>query len=177
MRIFTVGHSNQPIDSFINLLRRHNIRQVADVRRYPSSRRWPQFNGGALARSLKEAAVAYRHFEDLGGKRSSGPESKQHPGLDSAWKRDYAAYMNTQVYRDALGDLVEWAREHSTAVMCAEASPDHCHRNLLSDALTHRDHEVVHILAEGSKTHRLHAAVRVDNGVLLYDQGVLPLDF
>ena len=172
--MYTLGHSNQSIDDFLQLLRTHHIEQIADVRRFPSSRRWPHFNSGLLGASLRAEDIAYKHFEALGGKRPTSAESEKHMGLEISWQRDYAAYNNTPPYARALQELLEWKGSAKTAVMCAEASPDSCHRSLLSDALLHAGCEVIHVLAQSTKTHRHPPSLRADDGRLIYDLGVLP---
>jgi uncharacterized protein (DUF488 family) len=110
---------------------------VADVRRYPSSRRMPWFNSGALQASLAEAGIEYRHFEELGGRRPGGFAG-------------YADYMASEEFGEGVEELLRLAGGRRTAVMCAEADWRRCHRRLLSDALVARGHEVVHIGRRGS---------------------------
>ncbi len=148
MRIYTAGHSNRSLDEFIKVLQEHGIRRLADVRRWPRSRRHPHFSDGNLKASLRDAGVEWRHFEALGGMRKPREDSPNQ-GWESEAFRGYADYLDTDQFRDALKALMDWAGEAPTAVMCAEARPSQCHRRLIADALTVRGVEVVHIGAGG----------------------------
>ena len=138
--ILTVGHSNHPVDRFVELLRGAGVEAIADVRRFPSSRRNPQFNAKALARSLGEAGIAYEPFgEELGGRR----------GEDAFVA--YANYMDTVEFRHGLERLEALGRECRLAPMCAEGDWRNCHRRLIADALTARGWNVVHLLPDGGR--------------------------
>ena len=168
LTIYTVGHSNQPVDRFIALVQGHGVRQVADVRLIPKSARHPHFAGTALAASLKEAGIAYRHFPDLGGMRKPRPDS-----VNTAWRvetfRGYADYMCTPAFKEALASLLAFAAEGRTAVMCAEAVWWQCHRRLLADALLVRNVPVVHILSPAApKPHELSEFARAQGGEVIY---------
>jgi uncharacterized protein (DUF488 family) len=146
--ILTIGHSTRSIDELVDLLRAHGVTQLVDVRRFPGSRRHPQFNKEALARALPEAGIDYAHEEALGGRRAPH-ESSVNVGLRNPQFRGYADYMQTDAFRSALEHLIALSSEGTTAVMCAEAVPWRCHRSLLADALSARGQEVHHILDEG----------------------------
>jgi len=133
--IWTIGHSNQNIYSFIATLISFEIKVLADIRRFPVSKRYPQFNKKELADVLEKIGIEYRHLEDLGGKLKEGQGS-------------YIDYMQTLQFREEAKHLEEIAREKRTAFMCAEANWRNCHRAHLSDYLKARDWEVVHILGE-----------------------------
>jgi uncharacterized protein (DUF488 family) len=167
-RIFTIGHSTHDAEAFLGLLRGHEVGLLADVRRYPSSRRLPHFNGPALERSLAEAGIEYLHFEELGGRRDPSPGSP-----NSGWRvgqfRGYADHMATDEFQSALARLEELAARTRVAVMCAEAQWWRCHRRLLSDALLARGHEVVHVDSRGgSAPHELTPFALVEDGHLTY---------
>jgi hypothetical protein len=134
LTVFTIGHSTRTIDDFIDLLRAHGVRQLADVRTIPRSRHNPQFGQDQLGPALERAGIHYRHMPALGGLRRARRDS-----VNTAWRnasfRGYADYMQTQPFRDALDELVAMAREQPTAIMCAEAVPWRCHRSLIADAL------------------------------------------
>ncbi len=133
-----MGHSNHPIDRFVELLRGAGVEAIADVRRFPSSRRNPQFNAKALARSLGDVGIAYELFgEELGGRR----------GEDAFVA--YAEYMDTDEFRHGLERLETLGRERRLAPMCAEGDWRNCHRRLIADALTARGWSVVHLLPDG----------------------------
>ncbi len=148
--LFTVGHSDLPIDDFLALLRTHGIRAVADVRRFPGSRRHPQFGRDALRDGLAGEGIGYEWVEALGGRRRTRPGVPSPNGaLTSASFRAYADYMQTEEFRAAAARLLDRARERPTTVMCAEKLFWRCHRRLISDYLTAQGAAVVHLLGEG----------------------------
>jgi uncharacterized protein (DUF488 family) len=173
--VYTVGHSTRTADELIELLRGHGVALLIDVRRFPGSRRHPQFNREALALTLEDAGISYLHVEALGGRRDGRVDSP-----NAAWRnagfRAYADYMGTPEFGAALDGVVEAAGRHTVALMCAEAVPWRCHRNLVSDALTARGVSVHHILGAGEPAlHRLHPAAHVDAaGVVTYQAGPPP---
>lgn len=170
-RIWTIGHSCHPVSRFLELLQAFKLSWVADVRRVPASRRHPQFSRPALEQSLKAAGLRYRHFAALGGRRTPQPDSVNtaiaDPGL-----RGYADWTAAADCRRALALLCELAQEAPTVVMCAEADPARCHRQLLADLLVLRGFAVVHILADGrTRLHHVHDAVRVGpDGVVIWPE-------
>lgn len=171
--IRTIGHSTRAIGELVGLLATHGVVEVVDVRRYPVSRRHPQFARAALRVALREAGIAYRHEPALGGRRSARRDSPN-TGWRSAGLRGYADYMATATFRRALERFVELARTGPTAILCAEALPWRCHRQLIADALVARGESVGHILGPGRlDAHRLapHARLLPD-GVVCYPRGV-----
>ena len=178
-RMFSLGHSTRAIEEFVDLLREFGVTCLVDVRRFPSSKRHPHFAAEPLAAALAEAGVDYIHEPDLGGYRKPRPDS-----LNTGWRSDgfraYADYMDTPEFRAALERLMERAGEEATAIMCAEATPWRCHRQLISDAVTALGWEVIHILGVGNtEVHGLNPSARVlEDGRLVYrepqsDQGDL----
>ncbi len=145
--IYTVGHSTRSIDDFVRLLRAHGIERVVDVRRYPGSRRHPWFAKDALSEQLREAGIAYVHEPDLGGRRQPAADSPN-GWWRNAQFRAYADHLATRPFEEALERVVAAAAEGATAIMCAEAPPWRCHRQLIADVLVARGHEVRHILTE-----------------------------
>lgn len=146
-----------------------------DVRRYPGSRRHPQFSRDALASALAAAGIEYAHEPGLGGRRAARPDSPH-----TAWRvdafRGYADHMETPEFGAALDRLIHRAGERPTAILCAEAVPWRCHRRLISDALVARGHEVRHILAPGrADRHELDANARVEPGGRLVYAGPEPV--
>jgi uncharacterized protein (DUF488 family) len=143
----------------IGLLLEFGVGLLVDVRRFPASRRHPQFGKEQLSRSLSEAGIGYLHEPDLGGHRVAGVDS---PNTD---------YMDSASFQGALRRLLERAAGMRVVVMCAEADPRRCHRQLLADALVAKGAEVEHILSPGrSEAHRLHAGARVlAGGRIVYD--------
>lgn len=143
--IRTIGHSTRAISELVGLLAAHEVVEVVDVRRSPASRRHPQFDAEALRVALAEAGITYRHEPDLGGRRSPRRDSAN-MGWRSAGLRGYADYMATAAFQRALERFVEFARTGPTAILCAEALPWRCHRQLIADALVARGESVGHIL-------------------------------
>lgn len=164
--IYTVGHSTRTFDELIGLLRSHGVERLVDVRRFPASRRYPHFSGESLRQALPGLAIDYEHASDLGGRRSTSPASVN-TGLRNAAFRGYADYMQTLPFLDAVTRLL--ASERRSAIMCAEAVPWRCHRNLISDELVRRGVVVRHIIsAADPKQHALHAAARIGEGFVYY---------
>lgn len=182
--LLTVGHSTLSIERFLALLRSGGVRAIADVRRFPGSRRNPQFGADPLARSLAAAGVAYLPFgEELGGRRRTGAAeaTPPDPAIDnSAWSnasfRAYADYMQTPPFERGLERLEATAREQRTAVMCAEAHPSRCHRRLIADAMLVRGWRVFHLLpGREPEEHTLSPHAEVDGRRLSYP-GAGPAD-
>ena len=158
--IFTVGHSTRTEDEFLEILRAHGIRRLVDVRRYPGSRRHPQFSRESLERTLPAHGIAYEHVPALGGRRTAAPGSG-----NQAWRsasfRAYADYMGTAEFENALAGVLA-AADTPTAIMCAEAVPWRCHRQLIADVLVAHGHDVQNILsATRAEPHRLNEHARL----------------
>lgn len=168
-RVFTIGHSTRPRGEFIALLRSFGVTVLLDIRIAPGSRRHPHFAGEALARSLAEFGIRYVHRKDLGGRRRPRPDSP-HVGWRNESFRGYADHMESEAFRQALDEVVEHARSETIALMCAEAVPWRCHRQLIADALRARGIEVVHILGPGqAQRHRLSPFARLEGSRVIYD--------
>ncbi len=167
--VYTIGHSNRPLDEFVQLLRAHGLVYVADVRTIPRSRRNPQFGRETLPAELAAADIQYRHFPELGGLRRPRPDSP-----NTAWRnasfRGYADYMQTASFSRGLQALLDLAGSSSGLVlMCAEAVPWRCHRSLIADALTVRGVPVQHVIGAGAaRPHVLTPWARVEGVVLTY---------
>ena len=169
LRIFTVGHSNLSFDEFASLLKEHELGLVVDIRRYPSSRKFPHFNRPILSGLLAAENIDYIWLESLGGRRHTEKDSKSiNVGLKSVGFRNYADYMATDGFRRAVGELLKTTAQSRTAVMCAEKLYWKCHRRLLSDYLTARHIKVIHILDPGKTSeHKLtQGAVITETGVI-----------
>jgi len=165
-QLFSIGHSTRDLSDFIDLLHENGIERLADIRRYSGSRRYPHFSREALSLSLPAEGIEYIHMPELGGRRKPAPDSR-----NSAWRneqfRAYADHMASGEFREAIDKLV--ASPKRTAFMCAEAVPWRCHRNLVSDELTRRGIEVMHILGPGkTQRHEMNPRAIVENGHLLY---------
>ena len=171
MRIWTIGHSTRMIDEFISLLKENEIKLLVDVRAFPGSKRYPQFNKEALAKSLNAHGIRYEHFPELGGKRKSKPDSR-----NTAWRnasfRGYADYMETEQFQKGIERLLDVAAEAGrTAIMCAEAVWWRCHRSLIADYLKARGVEVLHVLgANKVEPHPYTSVARIVNEKLSYSQ-------
>lgn len=167
--IWTVGHSNRPLAELIDLLTGQSISVLADVRRFPGSKRQPQFAKDNLKSSLRAAGIDYRHFEALGGRRSRSREDS----LNTAWRSEsfhaYADHMQTGEFQAALVELMALGASSPTAILCAEAVPWRCHRQLIADALVAHGWEVRHILGvKRTQPHRLTEFARIVQGQVTY---------
>ena len=167
--VYTAGHSTRSIEELLALLAEHGVTTLVDVRRYPASRRHPQFSRDALAASLAGDGIRYVHEPDLGGRRSARPGSPH-----TAWRveafRGYADYMETPEFQAALDRLIQRSQGETVAILCAEAVPWRCHRRLISDALVARGITVLHILGPGrADPHELDPNAQIlPGGRLLY---------
>jgi uncharacterized protein (DUF488 family) len=166
--IFTVGHSTRTFDEFVEIVRSHRVKTIADVRLIPKSRRYPHFADTSLAIELPKCGIAYAPFRSLGGRRRPLKNSP-----NCAWRnesfRGYADYMMTDAFRTALDELIDVASKQPTAIMCAEAVPWRCHRSLIGDALIVRGWTVLDIMGIGvCKPHRLPDFARVVGDRLEY---------
>jgi uncharacterized protein (DUF488 family) len=168
-RVWTIGHSTRTAAELLDLLAEHEIEALADVRRYPGSRRMPQFGAEHLAAALDSRGLVYVGFPQLGGRRRPAPDSP-----NTAWRnagfRGYADYMLTEPFAEGVVELINLACGLRTAIMCAEAVWWRCHRALLADVLRLSGFEVIHILgARSSVPHPYTAAATIRRGRLLYE--------
>ena len=147
LRIFTIGHSTLSFEQFASLLKELEIRLLADIRHYPSSRKFPHFNRPALSERLAAENIDYLWLEALGGRRHTAAGDKSpNMGLRSPGFRSYADYMATEQFRSGVRELLSAAAKTRTAFMCAEKLFWRCHRRLLSDYLTAQGVQIVHIM-------------------------------
>lgn len=166
--IWTLGHSTRTRDEFIEMLRSFQIELVVDIRSYPGSRKFPQFNKEALEISLPENKVQYIHLKNLGGRRKANPDSK-----NTAWRhtafRGYADYMDTDAFKEGITELEKLGLEQRTAYMCSEAVWWRCHRSMVSDYLKVQGWKVMHIMGIGKEEeHPYTSPARIVNGELSY---------
>jgi len=166
--IYTVGHSTHSPDIFIGMLQSFGIRMLADIRRFPGSRKYPWFNQESLAAALRQHDIGYTHLEDLGGRRKALPDSKNNRWRNPSF-RGYADYMETEAFKQAAGRLEVIALEQPTAYMCSEAVWWRCHRALVSDYLKAKGWTVLHITAAGkAEEHPYTSPARVADGRVFY---------
>jgi uncharacterized protein (DUF488 family) len=170
--IFTAGHSTRSSEDFLALLTDSRVAGVADVRRFPASRRHPQFNRGALEVSLAEAKIGYDWLgESLGGRR--GETVPAADSQNAAWQvaafRHYADAMERPEFLAGIERLEALAHRRATAFLCAEHNWWSCHRRLIADLLTVRGWTVIHLLDAGkSQPHELTEFARVEGERLTY---------
>jgi uncharacterized protein (DUF488 family) len=167
-RLWTIGHSTRSAAEFNQILAAHEIEALTDVRSFPGSRRYPQFNKQQLASAMSENGIAYFHLRELGGRRQTRKDSK-----NTAWKnqafRGYADHMESKEFEQGIEALLKIAGDKRTAIMCAEALWWRCHRSLISDFLKVRGAEVIHILdATHDEPHPFTSAARIIEGELSY---------
>jgi uncharacterized protein (DUF488 family) len=172
--ILTIGHSTRPVEELVSLLRENSVEALTDVRRYPASRRHPQFNREALERSLPNSSIEYLWMPELGGRRT--PRKDSH---NTAWRnagfRGYADYMETEPFQRAITQLVQHAQIKRTAIMCAEQAWQQCHRGLISDFAKAQGIDVIHILGHGrTEPHPWTAAARIVDSKLSYAAAAEP---
>lgn len=173
-QLWTIGHSNRPIEAFLELLRENQVACLADVRRFPGSRKHPQFGKEELPRSLAEAGIEYRHFEALGGRR----RERLADSPNGAWRVEqfaaYADYTLSAEFGSALEELMSAARAKRTAIMCAEQDFHSCHRRLIADALVARGWEVYNIVRkQRTEPHTLPDFARVEGERVTYPGATL----
>ncbi|GGK20389.1 hypothetical protein GCM10011583_60350 [Streptomyces camponoticapitis] len=170
-RICTVGHSTRDFEEVVDMLRSNHITCLVDVRSFPSSKKFPQWNQSAITEALPND-LEYRWIPKLGGRRHT---PKGLPSVNGAWRvkafRDYADYMGGDEFTDGLEELMELAEHERPAIMCSEAVPWRCHRRLITDALIVEGVEVAHIMSRGvTKMAALNENARVEEGHLTYPQ-------
>ncbi len=168
--IWTIGHSTRTSEEFLHLLKSFEIELLVDVRHYPGSRKFPQYNKDSMASTLPENGFEYKHIVELGGRRKVDPDSK-----NDAWRLDsfrgYADYMETEDFKTALKELESLASEKRTAIMCAEAVWWSCHRSMISDALKVKEWQILHIMSEKvAVEHPYTSPAKVVDGKLDYSK-------
>ena len=162
--LFTIGHGTRPLEELVELVRRAEVGTLVDVRRFPGSRRNPQFNQETVAAAVEAAGIAYRHAVELGGRRSGEPGEDRFPCIRVAAFRSYAARMGTEAWQDALASALA---EPVPCFMCAETVWWRCHRRLIAELLTARGQTVVHLLGPGRhEPHRLYDESEARDGRL-----------
>jgi uncharacterized protein (DUF488 family) len=143
MTVYTIGHGTRPATELVECLRQAGVATLVDVRRFPGSRRNPQFNQAALASTVAQAGVVYRHAVELGGRRSAQPGEERFPCIRVPAFRSYAARMSTPEWLEALERALA---EPSPCFLCAETPWQKCHRRLIAELLAARGHRVLHLI-------------------------------
>ena len=146
MVVYTIGHGTRALDELVAMLTAAGARTLVDVRRFPGSRRNPQFNQGPLRDALGAAGIAYRHAVELGGRLSNEPGEDRFACIQVAAFRAYAARMGTPGWQDALEGALA---EPQPALMCSETPWTKCHRRLIAELLHARGHDVRHLVRPG----------------------------
>lgn len=168
--IWTIGHSTRPFEEFVAMLHSFKIEAVVDIRSFPGSRKFPQYNKEALQISLPENKIQYVHLKELGGRRKVSPDSK-----NTVWRhiafRGYADYMETNDFKNGIIELEKIAFKQRTAYMCSEAVWWRCHRSMVSDYLKVNGWEVMHIMGIAKEEeHPYTAPARIEKGELTYEE-------
>ncbi len=143
--IYTIGHSTHSMEFFVEMLQSFNISLLADVRRFPGSKKYPQFSQENLKRILPQQGINYQHFEELGGRRKVQKDSKNTTWRNASFQ-GYADYMETGPFISAADALELVAAKQATAIMCSEAVWWRCHRSMISDYLKAKGWAVWHIM-------------------------------
>jgi hypothetical protein len=172
--VYTLGHSTLAFDAFRSLLERHGIAGVVDVRRFPRSRRHPQFASEALAAGLGAGGIAYDWLPELGGRRPA-KRGSPHVGWRVEAFRGYADHMESDEFASGLTRLLTLAALRTSAIMCAEAVPWRCHRRLIADALLARTVDVRHVMGATAEPHELTSFARLEGDRIVYDRTTTPL--
>jgi uncharacterized protein (DUF488 family) len=162
--VFTIGHGTRPQQELVAMLADAGVQTLVDVRRYPGSRRNPQYNQEPLSDGLAGAGIAYRHAVELGGRLSGEPGESHFACIRVPAFRSYAARMGTDAWQSAFEQALA---SPAPCFMCAETVPWRCHRSLISDLLVARGHTIVHLLAPGKREeHRLGREAHARDGML-----------
>lgn len=166
--IWTIGHSTRSFDELVEMLHSFNIEMVADIRSFPGSRKFPQFNKETLEITFPESEIHYTHIKKLGGRRKANRDSK-----NTTWRhiafRSYADYMESDDFKEGIIELENIAKKERTAYMCSEAVWWRCHRSMVSDYLKVEGWKVMHIMAiNKAEEHPFTSPARVVNGCLTY---------
>ena len=166
----TFGHGTLEKAEIVDLLRGAGVEVVADVRRYPGSRRHPHVARLEMEAWLPEEGIDYVWLPRLGGRRRPDPDSP-HVGLRNDQFRAYADHMETDEFAEGVSELERLAARSDVAVMCSEAVWWRCHRRLLADHLVLIEHEdVEHLFHDGRvEPHPPTPGVRVERSTLRYE--------
>jgi uncharacterized protein (DUF488 family) len=129
--IFTIGHSTRSLEEFINILKFYRIELVVDVRRFPSSKKFPWFNKENLEKELNKEKIEYIHYPELGGYRKEG----------------YEVFSKSEEFEKAINELIEIINNKISIILCAEWNPMKCHRLYISERLNKLGYKIIHIVS------------------------------
>jgi uncharacterized protein (DUF488 family) len=178
--MMTIGHSTLPIESFLRALKENGCSLLVDVRRYPGSRRYPQFGQKQLFASLEQQGLHAVWREGLGGRRAPHKNT-----VNDGWRnegfRGYADYMQTKEFAEQIDWLMALPELSSAVILCAEALPWRCHRSLIGDAVLARGGVVedIFVLPDGRSSRKPHSMTpfaHVENGRLFYPAQTLDFE-
>lgn len=169
-QLYTIGHSTHPFDRFVALLTQHGIKVLVDIRRFPGSRKFPQFNQNNLVLALPKAGIEYRWLAGLGGRRGKKADGlSNNLGLRNESFRNYADYMLTDEFREGIRELLAVVAGKPGAFMCSESVFWRCHRRLVADYLLMKGIPVQHIMPSGElRPHTLTEGAKLEGGELIY---------
>ena len=168
LTVYTIGHSTRSLEEFMEILKVYNITAVIDVRAVPRSRHNSQFNKEVLSNALRVCGIKYLVFSSIGGMRHPKKDTVN-LALENSSFRGYADFMQTKDFTEELLKIIALAKENCLAMMCVEALPGRCHRNLISDMLVVRHIKVLHIISKDSTiTHQLHELAQVAGTQISY---------
>jgi uncharacterized protein (DUF488 family) len=168
--LWTIGHSTRASEQLVEMLSSFQIKVLADVRRFPHSRRHPQFNTDELKKTLFRAGIRYEYLGDeLGGFRHARPGTAN-VGLKDDSFRGYADHMESPIFAKGVRKLLQWGEQERVAYMCSESNYKACHRRLLSDHLVLLHGATVHHIADVGKAlaHEPNHSARLVEGKLVY---------
>jgi uncharacterized protein (DUF488 family) len=169
--VYTIGHSTRTLDELVAALCGHEVGTLVDIRAFPMSRRLPHFNRESMERKLPKQSIEYVWMKELGGHRRKILPDSPNTGLRNESFRNYADYMLTPQFTQAIERLLELADKGRTAIMCAERVYFHCHRMLVSDYLVAHQHTVLHIDDDKRplRAHKLLPEAHLVEGKLVYN--------
>ncbi len=130
--IYTAGYEGKTVDEFLNLLMESGISRLIDVRYNPISRRYG-FHKSTLSRLCSFLGIDYQHFPGLG---ISGSE-REHIASKNQYIILFENYrLNLSSCEKDLANVVKLLQSEPSVLVCMEADPNFCHRNVLAQHLT-----------------------------------------
>lgn len=153
MDVYTIGHSTLSKEGFLEMLFTAEIETLVDIRTFPASRKFPQFNQAKFKEWLNEANIEYIYAPLLGGRRNKSQliQEEVNNGWENQSFHNYADYTLTEGFQEGIENLKEIARDKRTVYCCSERHPARCHRLLISNWLTADNWDVYHIIKQGKE--------------------------